>query len=109
MESLNFFNNTEIENYWIVDLWDFLSKELWISESASICCEDGWIITNSNCTSTLYKEIKELQKNKTDYDIYFHKYNEEDFYKSIDRYFEFKLKGILNKKYLLWRIFRTEK
>jgi len=70
-----------------------LDNNLWGHESASICCEDGWVITNTKSSVLLLNEIKELIKNKTSFDIYFHKWNVQDFYESIDYYNEYQFYG----------------
>ena len=71
----------------------YLDWHLFGHESASICCEDGWVITNTKNLSILLNEIEELIKNKTSFDIYYHKYNVQDFYESIDYYHEYQFYG----------------
>jgi len=77
----------------VFNMPSFIHKNLWCHESVSICCKDGWIIKNSKSKSNLFNKIEELVKNKTTFNIYFHKYNEDDLNKSIDYYYEFRFDG----------------
>lgn len=77
----------------IFNMPSFIHKNLWGHESASIYCEGRWIIKNSKSKSNLFNEIEELVKNKTTFNIYFHKYNVDDLNKSIDYYYEFRFDG----------------